>query len=84
MNRQQKQVMDSLVRVRAFLDAHPATGTLSYASAHEMLEDVVQRTRGCAGAQVSGRDLSRAEVRRQADQIALPFDRHVRLSAPTA
>ena len=78
MNRQQKQVMDSLVRVRAFLDAHPTTGTLSYASAREMLEDVVQRTREYAGAQLSGRELSRAEVRRQADQISLIFDRHMR------
>jgi len=64
MNRQQKQVMDSLVRARSFLDAHPATGTLSYASAREMLEDVVQRTRGYAGAQVSGRDLSRVGGKR--------------------
>ena len=78
MNRQQKQVMDSLVRVRSFLDAHPTTGTLSYASAREMLEDVVQRTREYAGAQLSGRELSRAEVRRQADQISLILDRHMR------
>jgi len=78
MNRQQKQRMDSFVRVRSFLDANPVKGTLSYTSAREMLEDVVQRTREYAGAQVSGRELSRAEVRRQADQIASIFDRHMR------
>ena len=78
MNRQQKQRMDSFVRVRSFLDANPVTGTLSYTSAREMLEDVVQRTREYAGAQVSGRELSRAEARRQADQIASLFDRHMR------
>lgn len=78
MDKKQKQVMDSLVRVRAFLDAHPATGALSYASAREMLDGVLARAREYAGAQVSGRELSRAEVRRQADQMALLFDRHIR------
>ena len=46
MNRKQKQVMDSLVRVRAFLDAYPMTGSLSATSAREMLDDVVQRSAG--------------------------------------
>jgi hypothetical protein len=78
MNRNQKQVMDSFVRVRAFLDAHPTTGALTYTSARQMLDDVVQRLREHAGAQVSGRELSRAEVRRQRDQIALIYDRHMR------
>jgi hypothetical protein len=38
MNTRQKQVMDSLVRVRAFLDAHPASGARWSGS-----------TRSCAG-----------------------------------
>ena len=78
MYRRQKQVMDSFVRVRSFLDANPASGALGYASAREMLDEAVQLLRTYAGAQHSGRDLSRAEVRRQADQIALLFDRHIR------
>jgi hypothetical protein len=64
--------------VRAFVDAHPVTGALSYASAQEMLDEVVQRLRGYAGAQVSGRELGRGEVLRQQDQIALLIDRHMR------
>ena len=43
MNTKQKHVMDSLVRVRAFLDAYPATGRLTYVSAREMLDDVIRR-----------------------------------------
>jgi hypothetical protein len=78
MYARQKQVMDSLVRVRSFLDAHPASGALSYDSAREMLDDVMQRLRAFAGEQVSGRMLSRAEVRRKADLIALLLDRHMR------
>ena len=78
MNKTQKQVMDSYIRVRAFLDAHPATGRLTYASSREMLDDVIRRLRAYAGAQLSGRELSRAEVRRQADQVALLLDHHMR------
>jgi len=78
MYMRQKQVMDSFVRVGSFLDAHPATGRLTYASAREMLDDVVQRLRTYAGEQFSGHALSRAEVRRQADQVALLCDEHLR------
>jgi len=78
MNRQQKQVMDSFVRVRAFVEANPAAGRLTYTSARGMLDDVVQRLREYAGAQISGRDLRRAEVRRQAEQVALLVDAHIR------
>ena len=78
MNVRQKQVMDALLRVRAFVDAYPATGRLTYAAAREMLDDVVQKLRSYAGAQITGRELSRAELRRQADQIAALFDQHMR------
>lgn len=37
MNKQQKPVMDSYIRVRSSLDAYPTTRSLSYASAREML-----------------------------------------------
>lgn len=76
MHSRQKQVMDSFVRVRSFLDANPATGVLNYDSARVMLDDVIQRLRGYAGAQVSGRELGRAETRRQSDQIQAIYDRH--------
>ena len=78
MHSRQKQVMDSFVRVRSFLDANPATGVLNYDSARVMLDDIIQRLRGYAGAQVSGRELGRAETRRQSDQIQAIYDRHMR------
>ena len=70
MNVRQKQVMDSYVRVQAFLDAHPTTGTLTYANAREMLDDVQQRVRAYAGAQFEGRDGSRIALRRQEDWVS--------------
>lgn len=63
---QHKQKLESFVRVRAFLDAHPVTGPLGYGNAREILDDVVPRLREYAGAQVTGRRLSSAERRRQA------------------
>ncbi|MHB1297355.1 MAG: hypothetical protein ACYC0B_02400 [Gemmatimonadaceae bacterium] len=59
MYMKQKQGMDSFVRVRSFLDAHPTAGALNYASAREMLDDAIQRMRELAGAQVSGTELGR-------------------------
>jgi hypothetical protein len=78
MNRSQKQVMDSFVRVRSFVETHPTTGALSDTHARAMLDDVLQRLRTYAGAQVSGRALSRAEVKRQRDQVGVILDRHMR------
>lgn len=78
MNRQQQQVMDSLVRVSSFIEAHPPIGTVAYATSRDMLEQVVQRLREHASAQRVGLDLSRAEVRRQSDQISLLFDQFIR------
>lgn len=80
MIQKQKQVMDSFVRVRAFLDAYPATGALTtaYASAREMLDDVVLQLRQLLGAQNRGRDVSRMERRRQQDQSELLLDQHIR------
>jgi len=78
MDRKQKQTMDSLVRVRSFIETQPATGTLTYGSAREMLDDVIRRLGEYASAQRLGLDQSRAEVLRQTDQIALLFDQHIR------
>ncbi len=74
----QKQVLESFVRVRAFLEAHPATGPLRYADAPATLDDALRRIRAYAGLQVSGRALSRAELRRQAQLIRRLRDRHMR------
>jgi len=74
----QKQTLESFVRVRAFLEAHPVAGPLSYTGARETLDEVVLRLREYAGAQITGRQLSRAELRRQAQLIKQLFDRHIR------
>ena len=57
MIQRHKQLMDSYIRVRAFLDAYPATGELAtaYASARAMLDDVVLQLRQLHGAQNRGR-----------------------------
>ncbi|MCE9603217.1 MAG: hypothetical protein K8S21_13520 [Gemmatimonadetes bacterium] len=70
MNARQNQVMDAFVRVQAFLDAHPATGTLTYGNARETLDEVLVRVRAFAGAQYEGRDGSRIALRRQEDWAA--------------
>ena len=68
METRQRRVLDSFERVRTFLAEHPASGTLTYASAREMLEDVITRLRALASTQYLGRAQSRAETRRQADR----------------
>lgn len=78
MYTRQQQVLESFVRVRAFLDAHPATGPLGYADARATLDDALPRIRAYAGVQVSGRALSSAELRRQAQLITRLRDRHMR------
>lgn len=78
MEKKQRQLMDSLVRVRSFLEAHPAIGALSYADARETLDDVIGRVDGHAGHQILGRELSRAESRRQQEQVSVIYDRHIR------
>lgn len=78
MNRQQKQGMDSLVRVSSFIQANPPTGTVGFATSREMLHAALERLRAHAGSQRVGLELSRAEVRRQSDQIALLFDQFIR------
>ena len=78
METRQQRVMDAFGRVRTFLDEHPATGVLTYASAQEMLDDVLGKLRGLASTQYRGQELGRAEARRQAEQIALLVDQHIR------
>jgi hypothetical protein len=78
MDSYQKQVLESFVRVRAFTDAYPVTGRLSFALARSTLDEVVPRLREYAGAQVTGRQLSRAELRRQAQLSQQLVDQHMR------
>jgi hypothetical protein len=73
-----KRAMDSFVRVQAFLDAHPVTGRWSYSTARQTLDEVVKRIFEFAGAQVSGQELSRAELRAQREQVRLLVDQHMR------
>lgn len=74
----QKQVIESFVRVRTFLEEHPATGVLSYRGAQETLVEVLDRVWGYAGTQISGRVLSRAELRHQRLLMKRLRDRHMR------
>lgn len=78
MNLVHKRLMDTLVRVRSFTDANPVQGSPSYASARAMLDDVVQRLRDHAQAQVTGQELRRAEVQRQKEQLSVLIDHHIR------
>lgn len=78
MNVKQKQSLEAFVRVSAFLEAHPVTGPVGYADAQATLNEVVRRLREHAGTQVTGRELSRGELRRQKQLIRQLFDRHIR------
>ena len=74
----QERVIESFVRVRAFLDVHPVTGPVGYAGPNEVLEAVVRRLREYAGDQLSGRQLNRAELLKQEQSIKRLVDRHMR------
>jgi hypothetical protein len=78
---QQKQSLESFVRVQAFTDVHPVPGPLTYAGARETLDEVVRRLREYAGAQITGRELSRGELRRQAQLVRQLIDRHMAQSS---
>ena len=80
----QKQMLESFVRVRAFVEAHPVAGPLSYGGAPETLDEVVPRLREYAGAQITGQALSRAEIRLQAKLVQQLVDRHMRPIAAIA
>lgn len=74
----QKQSLESFVRVEAFVEGHPVAGPLSYDGPRETLADVVRRMREHAGAQLTGRELSQAELRLQEQLIRRLIDRHMR------
>ena len=78
METRQRQVVEAFQRVRTFLDEHPAKGTLSYTSALAMLDDVIEKVRSLASMEYRGREVSRAETRRQAEQLQVLVDEHIR------
>lgn len=78
METKQKQQIEALGRVQAFLDAHPSDGELPFTSARAMLDDTVSQLRALAGTQERGRDRSRGGVQRLRDQKALLLDRYIR------
>lgn len=78
MEKRQQQVVESFQRVRAFTEEHPAKGTLSYTSSVAMLDDVLEKVRSLASMEYRGREVSRAETRRQADQLRVLVDEHIR------
>lgn len=80
----QKQMLETFVRVRAFVAAHPVAGPLSYGSAPETLDEVVPRVREHAGVQITGRALSSAELRVQAKLVKQLLVRHMRPIAAIA
>ncbi|MBL8996262.1 MAG: hypothetical protein JNL44_03005 [Gemmatimonadetes bacterium] len=78
MYARQKQVLESFVRVRTFLEDYPATGWLTYSGARETLDEVLQRAFAHAGTQVSGPALHRGESSRQRHLMGRIRDRHMR------
>jgi hypothetical protein len=74
----QKQVLESFVRIRAFIEAHPTSGPLTYRGAREMFDGALQQLRLHAATQVSGRALGRAAQRQQAELVAQLRDRYMR------
>lgn len=78
MYAKQKQTLDSFVRIRAFTEAHPATGLLTYGRALEMFDDAHEQCRRHAATQVSGRALSRGAQRQERELVARIMDRHMR------
>lgn len=78
MFRQQKQIIETFVRVQGFTDSHPLTTPFSYGGADATIGDVVRRLREHAGAQVAGRALSREQAGRQRQVLRQLLDEHVR------
>jgi len=74
----QKQVIESFVRVQAFLRANPAPAPATYAGPAEVLDEPVRQLRSYAGDQVYGQQFSAAELRRQEQVMQRIVDRHIR------
>jgi hypothetical protein len=80
----QKQVIESFVRVQAFLKANPAPPPATYAGPGQVLDEAVRQLRSFAGDQVYGQQFSAAEMRRQEQMMQRIIDRHMRPIVTTA
>lgn len=78
MQRRQQQSLDTFLRVRSFLDAHPVPGPLTFGDAGDILDDVILRLREFAGVQVTGVERNRGEARRQQQLLRQLLELHVR------
>ena len=78
MIRKQKQTVESFVRVRAFVDAHPVGAPHSYAGDPQTLDEVVRLFREYAGTQVTARERGRGATRRQSQLVRQLIGGHVR------
>lgn len=79
MNRQQQQVLDSFVRVCAFLDEHPVSAPFSYGHARARLDEALSLARDCAGSQYAAPAMHRSAVARQADLVQQIRITHMRM-----
>lgn len=78
MQTRQKQVIDMIVRVRAFLAAHPSIDPVSYAVPLAVLDGAIGQLREYAGAQLSGVTLKRAQLEKAEKLARRLMDWHVR------
>lgn len=78
MHKKQKQTIEAFSRVRVFAEANPATGQPGFEPAKAALEEALSRLREFAGAELLGRDLSRAELRRRDQLVERLRSRHMR------
>lgn len=79
MKRQQQQVLDSFVRVCAFLDEHPVSAPYSYDHARARLDEAVTLARACAGTQYAAPAMHRSAVARQAALVEEIRITHMRM-----
>lgn len=78
MDAQQKQVIDSLVRIRAFIDANPMRGPIALSVALATFDEAHGQCRQHAATQLSSRSLDRAAQRQQRDLKRQLRDHHMR------
>lgn len=78
MQTKHKQVIDMIVRVLAFLAAHPAINPASYAVPLAVLDGTLRQLREYAGAQLSGWTLKKAQLDKAEKLVKRLLDWHIR------
>lgn len=78
MQSTQKQTLESFVRIRTFLDAHPAKGPLTYHTALVMFDEALRNFRAHATTRSASRALRRAAERDQRELCVQLRDRYMR------